>query len=129
MSITYFEEVDINNLESYYSKEIEVDSKLIEIDLNLETKNLDPQYIENLNNSLKGISDLLATSWQWILNEYANGDEVNEYISFHLDDFFEDDPEEILAGTDPSLDNKDRFLKTLRVNRANASKLNYGKKL
>ena len=117
MTIKYFEEININNLESYYSKKIEINSNLIDVDLNFESESLDEHQIKKLNLCLEDLQNIIAKFWQWILNDYKNGEDVNEYISFHLDDFFEDDPEEILKGTDSNLDNKDRFLQTLRVNR------------
>jgi hypothetical protein len=117
MIMRHFEEIDVNNLENYYSKEISVGSTLIDVDLNFENKNLNVQQVLQLNTFLTNIKSIVDKSWQWILADYKNGSDVNEYISFHLDDFFEDDPESILKGTDPSLDNKDRFMQTLKVNR------------
>jgi len=117
MNIKYFEEVDINNLGAHYSKEVIIESKLIDIDLNFKTNILDITQIQKLNFCLNNIKSVIDKSWEWILSDYQNGDDVNEYISFHLDDFFADNPEEILEGTDTSLDNKDRFLQTLHVNR------------
>ncbi len=117
MTIKHFEEIDINNIEGYYSKEIKVDSNLIDVDLNFETQKLDTEQIQKLNSFLTNIKGIIDKSWKWILNDFKNGEDVNEYISFHLDDFFAEAPEEILKGTDPLLDNKDRFLQTLKVNR------------
>lgn len=117
MAIKYFEELDSNKLEEYYSKEIELDSRKVEIDLNFESNSLSDEQAEKLNACLMELPSIITNSWQWIMNDYKNGEEVSEYISFHLDDFFEDDPEEILKGTDSTLDNNDRFLQTLRVNR------------
>jgi hypothetical protein len=117
MTIKYFEEIDINKLEDYYSKEIKVGANNINVDLNFETKTLDDKQVQKLNSCISNIKDIINNSWQWILYDYKNGDDVKEYISFHLDDFFVDNPEEILEGTDPSIDNKDRFLQTLKVKR------------
>lgn len=117
MIIKYFDTLDPDKLEDYYATEIELDSGKIKVDLNFESKRLGREEVEKLNNCLNKLSSVIKNSWQWIMSDYKNGAEVNEYISFHLDDFFEDDPEELLKGTDASLDNKDRFLQTLRVNR------------
>lgn len=117
MTIKYFEEIDCSNLENYYSKEIEINSNPIDVDLNFESESIDENEIKNLNLCLENLKSIIDQSWQWIMQDYKNGEDVNEYISFHLDDFFEDNPEEILKGTDPTLNNKDRFLQTLRINR------------
>jgi len=117
MKIKYFEEIEIDKLEDYYSKKIEVDLKPIDIDLNFESDNINFIQAEKLNSCLDELKNIINKSWQWILENYKTEQDVNEYISFHLDDFFEDNPEEILKGTDSNLDNKDRFLQTLRVNR------------
>ncbi len=117
MGIKYFDEIDSNKLVDYYSKKIELDSVRIDVDLNFESQSLSYEEAENLNTCLKELPNIIKNSWQWIMSDYKNGEDVSEYISFHLDDFFEDDPEEILKGTDSNLDNKDRFLQTLRVNR------------
>lgn len=117
MTIKHFEEINLDELEDYYSKKIDFDSQTIEVDLNFESVNLNPEQIKKMNFSLTGIKGLIDQSWNWILADYKNGVEVSEYISFHLDDFFEDNPEEILDGTDSTLDNRDRFLQTLKVNR------------
>lgn len=117
MAIKYFEEIDLNNLEDYYSKEIKFGSDSIEVDLNFETKGLYEKQVEKLNSALDSMKNIIDNSWQWLLNDLKNGEWVKEYISIHLDDFFVDDPEEILEGTDSSLDNETRFLQTLKVNR------------
>lgn len=117
MDIKYFDELNSNKLEGYYSKEIELDSGKIDIDLNFDSQSLSNEQAEKLNTGLKELPNIIKNSWQWIMNDYKNGVDVSEFISFHLDDFFEDDLEEILKGTDSNLDNKDRFLQTLRVNR------------
>ncbi len=117
MTINYFGDLDSKKLEDFYSTDIEIESHKIEVDLNFDCKSLSNEKAEILNNCLKELPNTIKNSWQWIMNDYKNGEDVSEYISFHLDDFFEDDPEEILKGTDSNLDNKDRFLQTLRVNR------------
>ncbi|TNE78460.1 MAG: DUF2004 domain-containing protein [Bacteroidetes bacterium] len=117
MTIKYFEELNPAKLEGYYSNEIELQSGTVKIDLNFESETLSPEKAELLNSFLNQVQDIVDRSWQLILEDYKNGNDVQEFISFHLDDFFEDDPEVILEGTDPNLDNKDRFMQTLRVNR------------
>lgn len=117
MTIKYFEEIDCSKLENYYSKEIEIDSKPVDVDLNFESESINENEIKKLNLCLDNLKSIIDNSWQWIVQDYKNGEDVNEYISFHLDDFFEDNPEEILKGTDPKLNNKERFLQTLRINR------------
>nr|WKN34440.1 DUF2004 domain-containing protein [Tunicatimonas sp. TK19036] len=117
MTIKYFEEVDTNKLEDYYSKQLDIDSASIKVDLNFESPTINLDQVEKLNSCLVRLPEIIKKSWQWILNDYRTGEDVSEYISFHLDDFFEDNPEELLKGTDSSLDNKDRFLQTLKVNR------------
>ena len=98
MTIKYFDEIDSNKLEDYYSKEIEIDSLKIELDLNFESQTISNDGIKKLNTCLTELPDIIKNSWQWIMNDFINGEDVSEYISFHLDDFFEDDPEEILKG-------------------------------
>lgn len=117
MTLKYFKEIDPNKLEDYYSKDIEIGSRNVKIDLNFELSSISDKQTEKLNACLVELPTIIKNSWQWIINDYKTGVNVKEFISFHLDDFFEDDPEEILKGTDSNLDNKDRFLQTLRVNR------------
>ncbi len=117
MTIKYFDDIDFNKLEDYYSKEIEIDTSKIKLDLNIESQKLSNYDVKKLNTCLTELPDIINNSWQWIMNDYKNGEDVSEYISVHLDDFFEDDPEYLLKGTDTNLENNDRFLQTLRVNR------------
>lgn len=117
MKIEYFDNIDFNNLDDYYSIEALIDSLQIEIDLNFETKSIDSAEIDKLNSTLKDLKSLIPKTWDWIKADYKSGVDVKEYISFHLDDFFKDNPEEILQGTDSSLNNDQRFLQTLKVNR------------
>ena len=117
MEIQYFKNIDFSSIEDYYTTEIKINSKKIEIDLNFETESISKETVKNINSGLRNLENILNNSWEWIIDNYKQGDDVKEFISFHLDDFFKDDPEEILKGTDPKLDNKERFLKTLRVNR------------
>ncbi|MCT4562123.1 MAG: DUF2004 domain-containing protein [Crocinitomicaceae bacterium] len=117
MSIHYFNDIDPSQLEEYYSKEIELENFKFELDLNFESQELSKEGIIRLNRCLTELPTIIKNSWAWIMDDYKNGEDVAEYISIHLDDFFEDNPEEILNGTDTNLDNKERFLQTLRVNR------------
>ena len=117
MEIKYFENINFSKIEDYYSTEVKINSKEIEIDLNFENESISKEIIIRINSALSNLENILNKSWEWIIDNYNNEQDVKEFISFHLDDFFEDDPEEILKGTDPELNNKERFLKTLRVNR------------
>lgn len=117
MPIKYFDHIDFKNLENYYSKDITLDTMEIEIDLNFENKILHDTEIDRLDFALKNLRTLIQNAWKWLEHDYYHGVDVNEYVSIHLEDFFEEDPEEILAGTDPSLNNEQRFLQTLGLSR------------
>lgn len=117
MKIEYFDNIDFNNLENYYSTVVSVDSLKIEIDLNFEAQNIDRTGVDKLNSTLQDLKSLIAKTWNWIKADYDTGVDVKEYISFHLDDFFADNPEEILQGTDISLNDDERFLQTLKLKR------------
>ncbi len=117
MVIEYFDNIDFKNLGEYYSTKIKLESAQIEIDLNFETKKINDNEINLLNSTFKNLKPLITKTWNWIISDFKTGVDVKEYISFHLDDFFEDNPEEILKGTDPSLSNDERFLQTVKLKR------------
>ncbi|NVK63843.1 MAG: DUF2004 domain-containing protein [Flavobacteriales bacterium] len=117
MTIKHFEEIDLNNLSDYYSKEIKLNGNTVNVDLNFDSATLTESDVNNLNNVFNLLQDLLKNSLTWIQQDLRTGVDVQEYINFHLEDFFEEEPEEILVGTDKSLSNQDRFLQTLHVSR------------
>jgi len=117
MAITFFDNIDPYKLENYYSRDIAIGDKEIQIDLNFEQESLTREEVSTLNAALDSIEILLGQSWKWIMDDYKNGSDVAEYITIHLEDFFAEDPEELLKGTDPALDNTKRFFQILEINR------------
>lgn len=115
MRLKYFPEIDLNQLEDYYSTEIEIDHSRIELELNFESEEPSEADIKRLNDCLNALETLIKRSWQSILEDYQKGEEVAEFISFHLEDIPADDLEELLQGTDPKRSTEDRFLQTLRL--------------
>ena len=82
MTIKYFEEIDSSKLENYYSKELEINSKPIDVDLNFESENINEndfyeaviQLLDDKYRTMvitKGFAQSSKFSWDITIEKYT----------------------------------------------------------
>lgn len=102
IKIPYFKDLNFNDLDDYYTTEIDVNGKTISLHLNLEEPSIDEPTAIKLKQFIEMLAVYDAANLKTISEDFASGDTVNEYINFHLHELFE---EEILSFIDPSNQN------------------------
>lgn len=88
--LPYFGQLDINNLEEYYSSNLILNSYNIRTDLNFENKKISTHGIGKIETFLKNISDFDKRNNVFIENNFKEETgETSEYINFYLEELDE----------------------------------------
>src|SRR5438067_160220 len=82
--IKYFEEIDLANAEPSYKKQIQLNGKEIECDINFDSKIISAQMVERVNRFISSFSSMEEKNMQLIKEDFAGGDTVEEYLENHL---------------------------------------------
>lgn len=89
-TLSYFEQITINNLEEYYSSEFKLNNNTIRTDLNFENKKIENYSIEQVESFLKNIENFDKKNKVYIENDFKEGiGETAAYINFYLDELDE----------------------------------------
>ena len=88
--LAFFGQVDINNLEEYYSSNFELDNTNISTDINFENNTISAQGIGIIEVFLRGVKDLDKRNKVYIEKDFSEETgETSDYINFYLDEFDE----------------------------------------
>ena len=90
MKLKYFGEINPNELEDYYSTDIEVDGHTIQLDLNFTEISIDESRLIKVDAILENLSAFIGKLKTYIHEDYASGSEVQEYLDFHFDEVDEE---------------------------------------
>ena len=69
MTIKYSDKIDCNKLEDYYSKEVEINTSNIELDLKFESQKLSNDGLKILNTCLTELPNIIKNLWQWVITK------------------------------------------------------------
>lgn len=117
MEIPPFGKIDSKNIEEYYDGSVTIDGKVIEIDLNFESKSVDDDLVKSVARVTSNISALANTAWSAISKDWDLGSESETarfYLQHHLDEFSEEEVVKLFGTLDVD---KSDFLKALSLGR------------
>jgi hypothetical protein len=91
-NLPYFKEISINQLEEYYSTDIEYKGNKVQLDLNFKEKQLKSQLFDHIKAFLDHIELHDTKNRHSIAFDYnaENGDTVKEYLEFHVEELLEE---------------------------------------
>ena len=117
MNINTFGVISAEHLDEYYTGNIEINGKLIDIDLNFESESVDESLLISVDTVLKNIRDFADKAWNaisddWDLNE--DSETARFYLQHHLEEFSE---EEILTIFGTTEIDKRAFMSALSLTR------------
>lgn len=117
MNINTFGVISAEHLDEYYTGNIEINGKLIDIDLNFESESVDESLLISVDTVLKNIRDFADKAWNaisddWDLNE--GSETARFYLQHHLEEFSE---EEILTIFGTTEIDKRAFMSALSLTR------------
>lgn len=105
-----FAELDLKNLSTYYQTSVEVDGRTIQLDLNIEDSQIDEYYLNALIKYLNNIPSIIEAARNAINKDFNTGTDVLEFLTFHIEEFDEEELEKMLSDTDPALSVEEQLL-------------------
>lgn len=73
-SLPHFGQIDLTNLDEYYSVKIDLDGREIEVDLNFEEKTIDSKQMDTVKKFMEKIPDYDKKNKKYIERDYADED-------------------------------------------------------
>jgi len=116
MKLRYFEELKPNELEDYYSTNIEFEDRQIEIDLNFSNTSIAESRLLKVNVILEKLPEFVGKLNGFIQDDFKNGNDVQEFLDFHLDEIAEE-LVPLLLRADQSLKKDEQLLSILDLKR------------
>ncbi|HJY11175.1 MAG TPA: DUF2004 domain-containing protein [Flavobacterium sp.] len=116
MKLRYFEELKPNELEDYYSTNIEFEDRQIEIDLNFSNTSIAESRLLKVNVILEKLPEFVGKLNGFIQDDFKNRNDVQEFLDFHLDEIAEE-LVPLLLRADQSLKKDEQLLSILDLKR------------
>ncbi|MFA4868256.1 MAG: DUF2004 domain-containing protein [Pedobacter sp.] len=116
MKLHYFEELKPNELEEYYSIDIEFEGSQIQIDLNFDNTSIAESRLLKVNAILEKLPEFVGKLNGFIQDDFKAGNNVQEFLDFHLDEV-DEELLPLLSKTDQSLKKDQQLLSILDLRR------------
>lgn len=116
MKVFYFEELDPNDLDDYYSIDIEFEGRQIQIDLNFSNTSIAESRLLKVNAVLEKLPEFVGKLNGFILEDFITGSDVQEFLNFHLDEI-DEEIVLLLSKADQSLKKDQQLLSFLNLKR------------
>ncbi len=115
--LPYFENIDLDSIEDYYSVDIEFQGYTIQLDLNFEKDSSDKSSIDLVNGFIENLADYSTKAHNAIINDFKTDETVREYIEHHLEDIDIDELDILLIDTDKTLSTEEQLMSKFRLER------------
>ncbi|WP_442590744.1 DUF2004 domain-containing protein [Pedobacter sp. AW31-3R] len=116
MKICYFEELKPNELEEYYSIDIEFEGRQIKLDLNFDNTSIAESRLLTVNAILEKLPEFVGKLNGFIQDDFKTGNDVQEFLDFHLEEV-DEELVPLLSKTDQSLKKDQQLLSILDLRR------------
>ncbi|WP_276481412.1 DUF2004 domain-containing protein [Paraflavitalea pollutisoli] len=115
--LPYFGVIDTDNPEEYYDVEIDLNGRMVEVDLNFDTKSIDPSRLETVNTFLGKLSTYDAQSRQEIRDNYflEDNNTLKGFIEFYVEEIDHDELIEALGVTRDDIEQQVPLLEKLQL--------------
>jgi hypothetical protein len=117
MSPFPFSDLDLKNLTDYYKTTVEIDGRTVQLDLNIENRQIDEYYLTALIKYLNDITSIVDTARNAIDEDFSTGTEVLEFLTFHIEESDEDELEKMIDNTDPALSIEEQLMSLIHLKR------------
>lgn len=91
IELPYFGQIDLTQLEEYYSVETEWNGSILSLDLNFNGKYINEEQTENIKTFLDNISKFELQNKSVIYKNFLEEGEASDYINFYLEEFDEEE--------------------------------------
>jgi hypothetical protein len=112
----YFGEININNLEEYYSSNFEMNNNTIRTDLNFGNKKIEKYGIAKIEGFLKNVNNFDDTNKVYIEKNFnEESGEALEYINFYLEEFDENELSKLIDLDNENIPKNIQLLNKLKL--------------
>lgn len=87
--LPYFGELDTKSIDDYYEAEIELNGRIIGLDLNFEEESTTSKNLDIVKKFINKLSEYDSLNIKSIKEDFDKGEDVKEYFEFLLEDFGE----------------------------------------
>jgi hypothetical protein len=115
IGLQQFGEININQLEDYYSTKAEFNGQTISLDLNFENKSINLEQVENIKIFLDSISVFDKQNKTYINKDFKDEGEAFDYINFYFDELDEEEISEIINFENQEMTKEEQLLSKLRL--------------
>lgn len=117
MKLKYFNEIDLQNLTDYYEVDIDFKGNPLQLDINFEETKINESDLDYLKTILADLDGTLLKVNDFIQNDYKSGEDVQEFLTFHLEEFDNNELESLLSDSDKSLTKEEQLLSIIKLKR------------
>lgn len=116
-TLPHFGTLTIENLESYYDVDTELNGNDIQIDLNFENESIEPPTMEKVKNFIDNIEKFDKLNLTYIQNDFNNDDSdtVKLYLDHHLEEVDHDELAELINFGDNAIELNQQLMKKLKL--------------
>lgn len=111
--LTYFGVINITQLEKDYRTKTIYNSKALNLDINFENESIDEEQALEINHILNNISAIDEENRKLINKDFKKKGETRDYITFYLEELFEEELQEIIDYNDKSISKEKQLLNKL----------------
>lgn len=117
MKLKYFNEIDLQNLTDYYEVDIDFKGNSVQLDINFQETKINESNLDYLKNILDDLDGILLKVNDFIKNDYKSGEDVKEFLAFHIEELDNDELESLLSDSDKSLSREEQLLSIIKLKR------------
>lgn len=117
LNLPYFGEITTDSLNGYYQIDINFGQEQLELDLNFKNDSIHANQLNPLKEYLNDLQVITAIAKTAIADDFENGEDVNEFLTFHLEEVFEEELNSFLSDTDKNLPIKKQLLSKIKLKR------------
>ena len=115
IELQHFGQVDINQLEEYYSTKTEIDGEPIRLDLNFENKNISEEQVETIKKFLDNILAFDIQNKVVIKKDFKDEGETVDYLNFYMEELDEEELSGIIDYGNQDVPKEEQLLSKLRL--------------
>jgi uncharacterized protein YbcC (UPF0753/DUF2309 family) len=115
--LPFFNEINADEITDYYEVDIEFEQRNIQLDLNFDETSIEPDRLLIVKSYLDDLSAIIDIAQKEIDNDFANGDEVQEFLNFHTTEMDQDELDDLLKNADKSLSVDQQILSVVQLKR------------
>lgn len=117
INLPFFNELDSDNLTDYYEVDVDIEQNKVQLDVNFEEKTINPDKLLILKSYLDSPQAIINIAKEAIINNFANGEDVKEFLTFHIDELNQNDLGNLLKQADKTLSLEEQILSVLKLRR------------